>query len=159
MTATKNYWLMKSEPDVYSIDDFAKDGTTSWDGVRNFKARNYMRSMAVGEGVFFYHSNADPKAIVGIARVSKEAHPDTTQFDKKSDYYEPKATKEKPYWSMVEIQFVRKLDEPQSLEKLRGVEDLQGMALLKKGQRLSVQPVSEDEWRTICALAGVPADV
>jgi predicted RNA-binding protein with PUA-like domain len=158
MTA-KNYWLMKSEPDVYSIDDFAKDRKTSWDGVRNFKARNYMRSMAVGDGVFFYHSNADPKAIVGIAKVSKEAHPDTTQFDKKSDYYEPKATKEKPYWSMVEIQFVRKLDEPQSLEKLRGVKDLQGMALLKKGQRLSVQPVSEDEWRTICALAGVPADV
>ena len=158
MTATKKYWLMKSEPDVYSIDDFAKDGKTNWDGVRNFKARNYMRSMAVGDGVFFYHSNADPKAIVGIARVSKEAHPDVTQFDKNSDYYEPKATKEKPYWSMVEIQFVRKLDEPQSLEKLRGVKDLQGMALLKKGQRLSVQPVSEDEWRTICALAGVPAN-
>jgi len=159
VTAKKNYWLMKSEPDVYSIDDFAKDGTTHWDGVRNFKARNYMRSMAVGDGVLFYHSNADPKAIVGVARVSKEAYPDSTQFDKKSDYYEPKATKEKPYWSMVEIEFVRKLDEPQSLEKLREVKELQGMALLKKGQRLSVQPVTEDEWKTICSLAGVSAKV
>jgi predicted RNA-binding protein with PUA-like domain len=159
MAAKKSYWLMKSEPDVYGIDDFAKDGTTHWDGVRNFKARNYMRSMAPGDGVFFYHSNADPKAIVGIARVSKEAYPDSTQFDRKSDYYEPKATKDKPYWYMVEIEFVRKLAEPQSLEKLRGVKDLEGMALLKKGQRLSVQPVTEEEWKTICALAGVPSKV
>jgi len=159
MAAKKSYWLMKSEPDVYSIDDFAKHGTTHWDGVRNFKARNYMRSMAVGDGVFFYHSNADPKAIVGIARVSKEAYPDSTQFDKKSDYYEPKATRDKPYWYMVEIEFVRKLGEPQSLEKIRGMKDLEGMALLKKGQRLSVQPVTEEEWKTICALAGVPSRV
>jgi len=159
MAAKKSYWLMKSEPDVYSIDDFAKDGTTHWDGVRNFKARNYMRSMAPGDGVFFYHSNADPKAIVGIARVSKEAYPDSTQFDEKSDYYEPKATKDKPYWYMVEIEFVRKLPEPQSLEKLRGVKGLDGMALLKKGQRLSVQPVTDEEWTTICALAGVPSKV
>jgi predicted RNA-binding protein with PUA-like domain len=159
MAAKKSYWLMKSEPDVYSIDDFAKDGTTHWEGVRNFKARNYMRAMAVGDGVFFYHSNADPKAIVGIARVAKDAYPDSAQFDKKSDYYEPKATKEKPYWSMVDIEFLRKLDEPLSLEKLRGVKELQGMALLKKGQRLSVQPVTEDEWKTICGLAGVGAKV
>ncbi len=159
MTVSKSYWLMKSEPDVYSIDDFARDGTTHWDGVRNFKARNYMRSMALGDGVFFYHSNADPKAIVGIARVSKLAYPDQTQFDRKSDYHEPKATMEKPYWYMVEIEFVRKLPEPQSLEKLRGVKELSGMALLKKGQRLSVQPVTEEEWKTICRLAGVPAEV
>jgi predicted RNA-binding protein with PUA-like domain len=118
-----------------------------------------MRSMAVGDGVFFYHSNADPKAIVGIARVAKEACPDRTQFDKKSDYYEPKATKEKPYWYMVEIEFVRKLEEPQSLEKLRGVKELEGMALLKKGQRLSVQPVTVAEWKAICSLARVPAQV
>ena len=114
-----------------------------------------MRSMAVGDGVFFYHSNDDPMAIVGIARVSKEAYPDSAQFDRKSDYYEPKASKEKPYWYTVEIDFVRKLDEPLSLEKLRGVKELQGMALLKKGQRLSVQPVTEEEWKTICGLAGV----
>jgi predicted RNA-binding protein with PUA-like domain len=118
-----------------------------------------MRSMALGDGVFFYHSNADPKAIVGIARVSKLAYPDTSQFDKKSDYYEPKATKEKPYWYMVEIEFVRKPPEPLSLERLREVKELAGMALLKKGQRLSVQPVTEAEWKTICRLAGVPEKV
>ncbi len=159
MTANKSYWLMKSEPDVYGIDAFEKDRTTHWDGVRNFKARNYMRSMALGDGVFFYHSNADPKAIVGIARVSKLAYPDETQFDKKSDYFEPKATKEKPYWYMVEIEFVRKLAEPLSLERLREVKELSGMALLKKGQRLSVQPVTEAEWKTICDLAQVPTMV
>jgi len=115
--------------------------------------------VAVGDGVFLYHSNADPSAIAGIARVSKDAYPDTSQYDKKSDYYEPKATKEKPYWYMVEIDFVRKLDEPLSLEKLRGVKELQGMALLKKGQRLSVQPVTEEEWKVICALAGVSTKV
>lgn len=146
---------MKSEPDVYSIDDFARDRSTHWDGVRNFKARNYMRSMAVGDGVFFYHSNAEPKAIVGLARVSKEAYPDTTQFDKNSDYYEPRATPEKPYWYMVDIEFVRKFEEPLSLERLRQVRGLEDMALLKKGQRLSVQPVTREEWKTICDLAGV----
>ncbi len=111
--------------------------------------------MKLGDGVFFYHSNADPKAIVGIARVSKEAYPDHTQYDKKSHYYEPRATKEKPYWFMVEVEFVRKLDAPLSLEMLRGVSELEGMALLKKGQRLSVQPVTVDEWSTICKLGGV----
>jgi predicted RNA-binding protein with PUA-like domain len=115
--------------------------------------------MALGDGVFFYHSNADPKAIVGIARVSREAYPDFTQFERKSEYYEPKATKEKPYWYMVDIELVRKLDDPQTLEKLRGVKELREMALLKKGQRLSVQPVTEAEWQVICGLAGVPAKV
>lgn len=159
MSTSKSFWLMKSEPDVFSIDDLARDKTTHWDGVRNFKARNYMRSMRLGDGVFFYHSNANPKAIVGLARVSKEAYPDSTQYDKKSKYYERRATQDKPYWYMVEIEFVRKLDRPLSLEMLRGVEDLEGMALLKKGQRLSVQPVTEAEWKTICRLAGVPASI
>jgi predicted RNA-binding protein with PUA-like domain len=155
MALRGSYWLMKSEPDVFSIDDLARDKTTHWEGVRNFKARNYMRSMRIGDGVFFYHSNADPKAIVGIARVSKEAYPDSSQYDKKSHYYEPRATKEKPYWFMVEIEFVRKFGEPLTLEGLRQIRDLEGMALLKKGQRLSVQPVSEDEWNVVCKLAGV----
>lgn len=157
MAARKSYWLVKSEPSVYGIDDLERDGSTHWDGVRNFRARNYMRSMKVGDGVFFYHSNANPKAIVGLARVVKEAYPDHTQFDKKSHYYEPRATKDKPYWFMVDVGFVRKLEEPLSLERLREVEELEGMALLKKGQRLSVQPVTEEEWKTICALAGVSA--
>ena len=155
MTTTKNYWLMKSEPTVYGIEDLRKDATTCWDGVRNFKARNYMKEMQVGDGVFFYHSNANPKAIVGIARVSKEAYPDHTQYDKKSNYYEARATKDKPYWFMVDIEFVTKLDQTLSLETLRQVPELEGMALLKRGQRLSVQQVTPEEWKTICKMAGV----
>lgn len=159
MAEKKHYWLMKSEPSVFGIDDLVKNGSTHWDGVRNFRARNLMRSMAIGDGVFFYHSNADPKAIVGIARVSKEAYPDSSQFDKKSKYYEPRATKEKPYWFMVDIELVRKLDEPVTLDRMRTMPELEGMALLKRGQRLSVQPVTDEEWKTICKVAGVPATV
>ena len=159
MPAKKNYWLMKSEPYVYSIDDLKKDKTSYWDGVRNFKARNNMMEMKLGDGVFFYHSNADPKAIVGIARVSKEAYPDHTQFDKKSKYYDRRATDEKPYWFMVDVEFVRKFDTPWSLDMLREVDDLKDMALLRRGQRLSVQEVTPDEWKTICKLAEVPVKV
>lgn len=155
MAATKNFWLVKSEPTVYGIDDFKRDRKTYWDGVRNFKARNYMMEMKVGDGVFFYHSNADPKAIVGIARVAKEAYPDHTQYEKKGKYYERRATKENPYWFMVDIEFVSKLDEPISLEALRQVPELEGMALLKRGQRLSVQRVTPEEWKAICKIAGV----
>lgn len=154
MAAKKCYWLMKSEPSVYGIDDLKKDKSTHWDGVRNFKARNNMRDMRVGDGVFFYHSNASPKAIVGLARVCKEAYPDHTQFDKKSKYYERRATKEKPYWYMVDIEFVAKLDEPVTLEELRKTSKLEGMSLLKKGQRLSVQQVTPHEWETILKMAG-----
>ncbi|HSF19656.1 MAG TPA: EVE domain-containing protein [Vicinamibacteria bacterium] len=159
MGSDKSYWLMKSEPDVFGIDDLERDRTTHWDGVRNFRARNYMRSMKVGDGVLFYHSNADPKAIVGLARVVKEAYPDFTQFDRNSRYYDRRATEEKPYWFMVEIEFVKKLDEPLSLETLRGIDEIQGMALLKKGQRLSVQPVTPHEWKTICKRAGVSPSI
>ena len=153
--ATKNYWLMKSEPDVYSIDDLKKEKQACWEGVRNFKARNNMREMKMGDGVFFYHSNTNPKAIVGLARVCQEDYPDFTQFDAKHKYYEKRATKEKPYWFMVDIEFVEKFDEPWSLEMLREVAELVDMALLKKGQRLSVQTVTPAEWKTICKLAGV----
>ena len=159
MPAKKNYWLMKSEPYVYSIDDLEKDKTSYWDGVRNFKARNNMMDMKLGDGVFFYHSNADPKAIVGIARVSKEAYPDHTQFDKNSKYYDRRATDEKPYWFMVDVEFVRKFDTPWSLDMLREVDALKDMALLRRGQRLSVQEVTADEWKTICKLAKVPVKV
>jgi predicted RNA-binding protein with PUA-like domain len=154
MQSKRNYWLMKSEPTVYSIDQLQKDGSTYWDGVRNFKARNHMMAMKEGDGVFFYHSNANPKAIVGLARVSKEAYPDFTQFDKKSKYYERRATKEKPYWYMVDIEFVAKLDVPVTLEELRKTPKLEGMALLKKGQRLSVQEVTPNEWKTILKMSG-----
>lgn len=159
MAAKKNYWLMKSEPYVYSIDDLKKDKTSHWDGVRNFKARNNMMEMKLGDGVFFYHSNADPKAIVGIARVCKESYPDFTQFDKENKYYYPRATQEKPYWFMVDIEFVRKFDEPWSLDMLREIPELADMALLKRGQRLSVQTVTPEEWKTVCKLAGVSSRV
>lgn len=159
MAAKKNYWLMKCEPDVYSIDDLKKDKKSHWDGVRNFKARNNMREMKLGDGVFFYHSNADPKAIVGTTRVCKEAYPDFTQFDKRSKYYDRRATEEKPYWFMVDIEFVTKFAEPWSLEMLREVPGLEDMALLKRGQRLSVQEVTADEWTTICKLAKVSPKV
>jgi predicted RNA-binding protein with PUA-like domain len=159
MATNKRYWLMKSEPSVYGIDHLKRDKKTCWDGVRNFKARNTMQEMRVGDGVFFYHSNANPKAIVGIARVCKEAYPDHTQYDKKSKYFEARAKKDKPFWYMVDIEFVKKLDEPVTLEFLRGVSELDGMALLKKGQRLSVQSVTPAEWKTICKLAGVKPSI
>lgn len=158
MATRKRYWLMKSEPYVFSIDDLRDGKTTYWDGVRNFKARNNMREMKLGDGVFFYHSNADPKAIVGIARVCKESYPDHTQFDKSSKYFERRATEEKPYWFMVDIEFVRKFAEPLSLEMLREVPELSEMALLRRGQRLSVMEVELEEWKTVCRLAGVPAE-
>lgn len=154
--AQRRYWLMKSEPDVYSIDDLERDGSTVWDGVRNYQARNLMRDeMSVGDGVLYYHSNADPPAIVGLARVSKEAHPDPTQFDPESRYYDAKATREKPRWFCVDIEFVGKFAEPLPLPQLREDSKLEGMALLQKGQRLSVQPVTSREWRHVLKLAGV----
>jgi predicted RNA-binding protein with PUA-like domain len=154
MPPKRNYWLMKSEPSVYSVDDLKKDGSTYWDGVRNFQARNYMQEMKVGDAVFFYHSDADPKAIVGLARVCQDAYPDHTQYDKKSKYYERRATKDKPYWYMVDIEFVSKFKEPLALQALREMPELEEMSLLKKGQRLSVQPVAPDEWKTILKKAG-----
>jgi predicted RNA-binding protein with PUA-like domain len=104
----KSYWLMKSEPDTYSIDDLARDGRTHWDGVRNFKARNNMRAMKVGDEVLFYHSNASPPGVVGVARVCREAYPDPAQFDRKSKYHDEKSTREKPRWDMVDVEFVAK---------------------------------------------------
>ena len=145
---------MKSEPDVYSIDQLKKEKTSYWDGVRNFKARNNMRDMKIGDGVLFYHSNAEPKGIVGIARVVREAYPDFTQFDKKNKYYDRRATEEKPYWFMVDIEFVEKFDECLELSFLRTVGALEEMPLLRKGQRLSVQEVSPKHWKKVLKLAG-----
>lgn len=148
-----NYWLMKSEPDVFSIDDLAKKKRSGWDGVRNYQARNYMRDqMRVGDQVFFYHSNAEPPGIAGIAKVCKESHPDPTQFDKKSEYYDPKATKEKPIWFMVEVEFVKKLPLI-TLETLKNQRALSDLALVQKGTRLSVMPVQEKHWKMILSLA------
>lgn len=157
MTA-RNYWLVKSEPDVFSFDDLlrAPKRTTSWEGVRNFQARNYMRDgMKKGDLVFFYHSNADPAAIVGICEVVREAYPDPTQFDPASEYHDPKSKPESPTWVMVDLRAVEPLPHPQPLAELRHLRALEGMELLRKGSRLSVQPVRAKEWTAVCRAAGL----
>jgi predicted RNA-binding protein with PUA-like domain len=151
----KQYWLMKSEPDVYSIDDLARDRKSTWEGVRNYQARNHLRAMKVGDLAFFHHSSATPPGIAGIARVSREAYPDPSQFDRGSDYFDVKSKPDDPRWSTVEVEFFAKLDRLLPMDELRGMPELREMALLQRGQRLSVQPVSADEWRAICKRAGV----
>jgi predicted RNA-binding protein with PUA-like domain len=151
----KQYWLLKSEPDVYSIDDLARDRRCGWEGVRNFQARNLLRAMKVGELGFFYHSSATPPGIAGIVRVAREAFPDPTQFDRGSEYHDPKSDPADPRWSTIEVAFVRKLPELLPLDELRGMKELAGMALLRRGQRLSVQPVTAAEWTAVCRRAGV----
>lgn len=148
-------WLMKSEPDVFSIDDLAAapGQTTSWDGVRNYQARNFMRSMKLGDQVFFYHSNADPSSIAGIAEVVGLAHPDVTALDPTDSHYDPKATPDNPIWEMVDIRLVEKFPSPLSLDELRAVPELEGMELLRRGSRLSVQPVTPAQWKVIVRLA------
>lgn len=148
-----NYWLLKSEPDVFSIDDLAKKKRAPWDGVRNYQARNFMRDgMRVGDLVFFYHSNAAPSGIAGIARVASPSYPDPTQFDKKSEYFDPKATKEKPIWMLVDVEFVEKFPSLLPLEALKKEKALHGMPLVQKGTRLSVMPVTEMQWKWILSL-------
>ncbi len=153
--AKRKYWLMKSEPDVYSLDDLEKDGTTCWEGVRNYTARNFMRDeMRIGDGVLYYHSRVQPMAIVGLARVVKESYPDYTQLDKKSHYYDPKATEEKPRWFMVDIEFAGRFEHPLTLAELKEDAKLEGLPLIQKGQRLSVQTVEERHWKHILKRAG-----
>ena len=138
---------MKSEPDVFSIDDLKKDKTTWWEGVRNYQARNFMmKDMAVGDLVLFYHSNATPPGIAGIAKVSKVAEADPTQFDKKSEYFDPKASLEKPNWFCVQVAFVEKFKNLISLDQIKTQPQLKDMLVIKKGQRLSIQPVTEKEF-------------
>ncbi len=135
-------WLVKSEPDVFSIDHLARDGKTAWEGVRNYQARNHMRDdMKVGDPVLFYHSNADPPAIVGLARVACAPYADPTQFDDKSDYFDPKATRDEPRWMLVDLAFVEKFPTPITLDQLRSDPALAGMYVAKKAHRPSVQPV------------------
>jgi predicted RNA-binding protein with PUA-like domain len=144
-----NYWLIKSEPDCYSIDDFKKDKKTSWSGVRNYQARNFMKEMKVGDLALFYHSSANPKAVVGIAKVVKAAHPDITALDKKDDHFDPKATKESPIWYMVDFGFVEKFKNPVTLPQIKIDPRFEGMPLTQQGSRLSVQPVSEKHFKLV----------
>jgi predicted RNA-binding protein with PUA-like domain len=156
----RRYWLVKSEPDAFSFDDLLArpDRTTHWDGVRNFQARNFMRDdMKRGDLVFFYHSSADPTAIVGTAEIVRDGYPDQTAFDPKDSHYDPKSTKDEPTWFMVDLRARERFPKPVTLGELRGVKGLEKMVLLQKGSRLSVQPVTEREWEIVCGIAGIAA--
>lgn len=147
------YWLMKSEPSCYSIDDLMDRGKGMWDGVRNYMARNYMRQMKVGDRVLFYHSSAAVIGVVGIAEVVGEAYPDPTQFDPKADHYDPKATKEKPRWDVVDVAFIEKFKEPVTLAAIKNDPAFADMLVVQQGMRLSVQPVTEKHYDKILKLS------
>ena len=145
------YWLMKSEPDVFSIDDLAKVKSEPWDGVRNYQARNNMRAMNLGDLVLFYHSNAKPPGVVGVARVCKEAYPDPTAWDENSNYFDPKSTPDAPRWDMVEVEFVEKLPQPISLDAIKNDPAFEDMVLVKRS-RLSVQSVERKHFSRLVKL-------
>ncbi len=150
-----NHWLMKSEPDVFGIDDLASrpQQTEHWDGVRNYQARNMLRDqMQVGDQVFFYHSNCKEPGIVGIAKIVRAGYPDHTAFDPDSKYYDPKSDPDNPRWYMVDVHFVRKLKRTITLEELKQQPALEEMPLVRRGNRLSVMPVSAEHWRMILEL-------
>jgi len=154
----RRYWLMKSEPLCFSFADLGRcpDGIDHWDGVRNFQARNLLRDeIKVGDGVLFYHSNIKEPAIVGLARIVREGYPDPTALDPRSDHFDPRASDENPIWYMVDVQYVAPLSRPLSREDLRTHPRLAGMGVLRKGNRLSVQPVTGEEWRAVLELGGV----
>ncbi|MCL5055889.1 MAG: EVE domain-containing protein [Firmicutes bacterium] len=152
---SRQFWLMKSEPSAFSIEDLkkAENQTTSWDGVRNYQARNFMRDkMRVGDRVLFYHSSANPSGIVGECSVVREAYPDHTAWDPENIHYDPKSLPEHPIWYMVDVKLIKTCREIITLEKLRKTHGLKNMMVLKKGSRLSVQPVTPDEWKIIMNL-------
>lgn len=148
------YWLLKSEPTSFSIQDLAQSPgqTTCWEGVRNYQARNFLKSMKVGDRGFFYHSNADPPSIVGTVEVVKAAYPDPYAYDRKSRYFDAKSTPDAPRWFLVDVKLIETFPNPLSLEYLRTIKGLEHMELLRKGSRLSVQPVGSEEWKCVCSL-------
>ena len=156
----RNYWLLKSEPDVYSISDLQKEPrkTAYWDGIRNYQARNFIRdTMKKGDGILFYHSRIAEPAIVGTAEVVKEAYPDPTATDSSSKYFEPKQTAENIIWYVVDIRFVSEFKAPLTRSDLKNIRGLEEMMVLKKGMRLSIQPVTAAEWKIINRKGGVKA--
>lgn len=156
--ARRRYWLFKSEPSVYSIDDLAEepDRTTYWDGVRNYQARNILRDeIQRGDRVLFYHSNAKPMAVVGTAEVVRSGYPDHTAWDPRETYYDPKSDPENPRWYMVDVRLLQTFPEPVTREMLAEDRTAAGMMVLKRGARLSIQPVTEREWRAVHKIAGV----
>lgn len=149
----RRYWLMKSEPEAFSIDDLARKRQEPWDGVRNYQARNYMRDdMRIGDGVLFYHSNCAEPGIVGIAEVGTDAYPDPTQFDPKALHFDPKSSRAAPRWMLVDVKFVRKLKRTITLREMQANASLDGMLLLRRGNRLSVMPVEPAHWKHLLAL-------
>jgi predicted RNA-binding protein with PUA-like domain len=152
----KKYWLMKSEPDAFSIDDLkgCKKQAEPWDGIRNYQARNFMRDdMKVGDSVLFYHSNCSEPGVVGIAEIASEPYPDQTAFDSKSKYYDPKSDPEKPRWILVDVSFVEKLPRTVTLAEMRETPALEDMRILQRGNRLSITPVLKKEFDRIVKLA------
>ena len=150
---SRRYWLVKSEPQEFSIDALAKVKTEPWSGVRNYQARNFMRDgMQVGDGILFYHSNCAEPGVVGIAEVAAEAYPDTTQFDARSDYYDAASKRDEPRWLMVDVRFKRKLKRTITLTELKNRDELEEFALTRRGNRLSVMPVTRAQWDFILGL-------
>ena len=147
------YWLMKSEPDAYSIDDLERDGREMWDGIRNYQARNMMRDdMRIGDEAIFYHSACKGPAAVGIMKIASKPYPDPTQFDPESKYYDPKSNENDPRWQLVDVEFVRKFSRALTLKELRAQPGLDGMILLRRGNRLSVMPVEKQHWNLLLGL-------
>ena len=153
MARAKRYWLMKCEPEAYTIEDLERDGTTTWEGVRNFQARNMMRDdMKVGDGVLFYASNAEPSGVTGVAEVAREGYPDSYAFQKGHKYFDPKSDPANPTWYMVDVRFVEKFPAIVSLAELKATQGLETMVVTQKGSRLSVQPVTRKEYEIVLKL-------
>ncbi len=150
----KRYWLVKSEPDVYSLDDLERDGSTAWEGVRNYQARNNLRAMKKGDEVLYYHSNATPPSVVGVAQVVREAYPDPTQFDAGSDSYDAKSRPDDPRWSLVDLAFAARFPRAVPLGDIKAQPSLAEMELLRNG-RLSVQPVTKAEFERVKKMGGL----
>lgn len=151
----KSFWLMKSEPDEFSLQDLKRVGVEAWTGVRNYQARNFMRDeMKLGDEILFYHSNTKPPGIAGTMVVASEPYPDSLQFDKNSKYFDPKSTNEKPRWIMIDVKFESEFKNYVTLDELKGERSLEGMKILQKGNRLSITPVTEKEFKHILKMAG-----
>lgn len=162
MARRRRYWLMKSEPDVFSIGDLELERREPWDGVRNFQARNYLRDqMAVGDLVLFYHSNATPPGVAGVARVASAAYPDPSAFDPDSPYHDPKSDPDEPRWWCVDVEFVEKFAKLVSLDALKAAAkaDLEGMLVVQRGQRLSILPVEKSHFARVLRMAGAKTRV
>jgi len=156
--AQRRYWLLKSEPTAYSFADLQQepDQTAEWDGVRNYQARNFMRDeMKAGDGVLFYHSSTDPTAVVGTATIAREAYPDATAWDPKSEHPDPKSTPENPVWMLVDIRADREFSRPVTLQEIKANPKLKDMLLVRRGMRLSIQPVTQEEWDEVLRMGGL----